>query len=505
MTRDVSRVSRRWVLGGLLGSAFTPAFAAAPLRSPRPVARPLPPAGAAERAARESAEAMIARAQLGGQVSFAVADTESGTLLEARAPDLGQPPASTIKALTACYGLEILGGDHRFSTRMIATGPLREDGRLDGDLVLVGGGDPTLDTDALGDMVTGLHAAGIRSVSGRFRIHRGALPFIAEIAPGQPPQAGYNPPVAGLNLNFNRVYFGWNRESEGYDVVMEARGAQYRPAVALSRMEVVDRAAPVYTYSREAGRDNWTVARQALGNGGARWLPVRRPGIYAAEVAQRIGAARGVDLGEAVVSDDAAVDGRVLIEHRSAPLREILRDMLRYSTNLTAEAVGLAATHARGGRPRTLAASARAMARWAEGRFGVEGLDLADHSGLADTARVSARAMAGFLVRAGGDARLRGLMREISLRDDRGRPIDEHPLTIAAKTGTLNFASGLVGYIAGPGGRDLAFAVFAANMERRAALPDAHAERPPGGRAWLGRARGLQMDMIERWGGMFIL
>ena len=108
------------------------------------------------------------------------------------------------------------------------------------------------------------------------------MPSIPEIDTKQPDHVGYNPGVSGLNLNYNRVHFEWKRVSGGYSVAMDARTERYRPEVAVSRMRVVDRAAPVYTYDEKGGVDTWTVARAALGDGGARWLPVRHPELYAA-------------------------------------------------------------------------------------------------------------------------------------------------------------------------------------------------------------------------------
>jgi D-alanyl-D-alanine carboxypeptidase/D-alanyl-D-alanine-endopeptidase (penicillin-binding protein 4) len=49
----------------------------------------------------------------------------------------------------------------------------------------------------------------------------------------------------------------------------------------------------------------------------------------------------------------------------------------------------------------------------------------------------------------------------------------------------------------------LAFAVFCADLERRAALPREQMERPPGGRSYTRRAKRLQQDLIERWAAMF--
>ena len=53
-------------------------------------------------------------------------------------------PGSTAKLFTEGTALELLGADHRFHTRIYRTGPIERDGTLNGDLVLVAGGDPNL-------------------------------------------------------------------------------------------------------------------------------------------------------------------------------------------------------------------------------------------------------------------------------------------------------------------------------------------------------------------------
>src|SRR5690606_32266820 len=50
-------------------------------------------------------------------------------------------PGSTTKLLTMGSALGLLGADYRFHTRVYRTGPVRSDGTLDGDLVLVASGD----------------------------------------------------------------------------------------------------------------------------------------------------------------------------------------------------------------------------------------------------------------------------------------------------------------------------------------------------------------------------
>ena len=78
------------------------------------------------------------------------------------------PPASVTKALTALYGIQTLGAQFQFRTQLIATGPV-QNGRLQGDLVLLGTGDPQMDTDTLVKLAAALKATGIREVSGRLR------------------------------------------------------------------------------------------------------------------------------------------------------------------------------------------------------------------------------------------------------------------------------------------------------------------------------------------------
>ncbi|MGC9419955.1 MAG: D-alanyl-D-alanine carboxypeptidase, partial [Rhodovulum sp.] len=335
-------------------------------------------------------------------------------------------------------------------------------------------------------------------VRGRFLYDAGALPRLPAIDPGQPAHVGYNPAISGLNLNFNRVHFEWKREGGGYDVTLDARARRFAPAVSVARMQVVDRPGPVYTYSSKGGVDEWTVAQGALGKGGARWLPVRRPALYCAEVFHTLARAAGIALPR---PEEAAgpVAGLVLAEHRSEPLSDILRDMLKYSTNMTAEAVGLSATLARGARPASLTASGAAMGAWLSARVGARKARFVDHSGLGDASRMSAVEMVRTLVDLAPGTGLKGLMKQVHLRDGRGRPIYDHPVEIRAKTGTLNFVSGLAGYVTFPTGRDLAFAIFSADIERRAALGPQELERPAGGRSWITRARRLQMALLERW------
>lgn len=487
MTFETDRYSRRWLLGALLTTAATSACGNPPTTSPRPPAR----AGTVPATARAGADDLVAAAALGGATGYVLADAETGAVLEAGAPDRAMPPASVAKAMTSLYALDRLGSAHRFTTRVLATGPV-SGGNVQGDLILAGSGDPMLSTDQLGDMAAALRARGVTGVTGRYLVWSGALPDIGRIAPDQPDHVGYNPAISGLNLNFNRVHFQWKRGAKGYELTMDARAERFMPAVSMARMSVVNRDLPVYTYTARDGGDQWTVAATALGRAGSRWLPVRHPDRYAAEVFQTLARAQGIRLPDPK-SAASLPAGTVLAQTASTPLTEVLRDMLKYSTNLTAEVVGLTAS----GGPASLSASGQQMTDWARGRYGT-GARFVDHSGLGAASRISAGDMVRALV-AARSSPLPGLMKDIGMRDADGREIKGHPVSVIGKTGTLNFVSGLAGYIQPPRGRRMAYAIFSADVARRDSLPLGQREMPPGGPQWTKRARLLQARLIDRW------
>ncbi len=496
--------SRRSILAGLAASVAQGALAQeASLIAPKTSARPL--ARGEEGVARprpappplpDLAE-VIAAAGLSGQFSCVVADAITGEVLESYQPTLALPPASVAKSLTTLYALDSLGPGYRFKTRVLATGPTVE-GIIQGDIVLAGGGDPTLEADGLATLVAKLSQAGIEGVTGRLILVDAALPRLRHIDSDQPDHVGYNPAISGLNLNFNRVFFEWKRDSDGYDIVMEARAEGVRPSVDMARMRVVDRSVPIYTYTALGGRDDWTVAKGALGKGGGRWLPVRNPTRYAGEVFRTLARDKGITL-PAPQEGDMPASARVLAERSSADLRRILKDMLKYSTNLTAETVGLSASQARGLAVTSLTESSAAMNQFLASRYGMDGAALVDHSGLGEDSRVTSFAMATGLARAGHQGPLPDLMKPVTPRDENGKAVSNSRVRIQAKTGTLNFASALAGYISAPGEREMTFAIFSANLEERAKIPKEDRERPEGSRAWNARSRRLQRKLLTRW------
>ncbi len=432
----------------------------------------------------DKAGEIVAAAKLGGEVAFVVADARG--VLAARDADFMMPPASVTKVVTTLYALEKLGADHRFLTRVLAVGTLRGD-TLEGDLILAGGGDPTLDTDRLGDLAAALAKTGLRGITGRYYFYENALPYQREIAPDQPDHVGYNPAFSGLMLNYNRVNFVWTRANDGWTVGMNAEGLRFVPSVRGVNVKIATRDQPLFTYQAEEPQEIWSVAAPALGTGGSRWLPLRRPAPYAAEVFQTLCAAQGIPLPDAQSLADLPQNTNRLAQDQSAPLAALLQKMLKYSTNITAEAVGLAASGAT-----NQAQSAQKMTDWARDIFGITAV-FGDHSGLGPITRCTAQDMVRIL--RGAQARPTGrilveLLRETELPAQAAR--------ISAKSGTMNFVSGLAGYLH-LGQKTLIFAIFCADIPRRAAIPIADREDPKGGGAWTKRARKMQRALLAHW------
>lgn len=484
----VNPVSRRGFLAGAACSIATGAVAEAPLTSIRPVARV---------ASQNAVQQMIMRSGLAGKVGFAIADAATGDIVEAVLPDLARPPASVTKAFTALYALETLGPDYRFETRLLGTGPVI-DGILEGDLILAGGGDPNLVTDQLAELATSLKESGLREVRGNFLVWDEALTNLAEIDAGQDDYVGYNPTVTGLNLNFNRVHFEWKKEGTDFAISMDARSENFRPAVTSARMRIVDRPSPVFTYRDSGDVDQWTVARRALNDSGSRWLPVRHPALYCAEVLATFARSHGIVLKDArhIAVLPSATE---LAVHRGVPMKQLMRGMLRFSTNITAEAAGLAATALRVGENRGLRTSSLGMARWATERAGAIAPDFVDHSGLGDLSRITAGDMVRFLLADDVAGTLRPILRTIPLVDDNRQRIPNETARVHAKTGTLNFVTSLAGYMRSAKGRDYAFAYFAADMDARERGKLSGSENPPGARSWNTAARSLQNRILRHW------
>ncbi|MDD2284038.1 MAG: D-alanyl-D-alanine carboxypeptidase/D-alanyl-D-alanine-endopeptidase [Paludibacter sp.] len=106
-------------------------------------------------------------------ISLLVKDLKTGKELHSYRANHATIPASTMKVVTTATALEIFGPDYRYETILAYDGRIDAAGVLNGNLYIVGCGDPTLGSSKMGDMnflskwVAATKAAGITKINGR--------------------------------------------------------------------------------------------------------------------------------------------------------------------------------------------------------------------------------------------------------------------------------------------------------------------------------------------------
>ena len=80
-------------------------------------------------------------------VSISVVDITSNQLIGSHRPEKVLVPASSLKLFTTLSSLVKLGKDYQFQTKVEYDGVVDEDGTLQGNLFITGGGDPTFGSD----------------------------------------------------------------------------------------------------------------------------------------------------------------------------------------------------------------------------------------------------------------------------------------------------------------------------------------------------------------------
>ena len=106
-------------------------------------------------------------------VSLLVKDLKTGETLYQYRPNSLATPASTMKLVTTSTILELFGPDFRFETKLKIDGNVTKDSVLNGNLYVIGGGDPTLGSEKLGEKdffpqwIKAVRRAGIKKITGR--------------------------------------------------------------------------------------------------------------------------------------------------------------------------------------------------------------------------------------------------------------------------------------------------------------------------------------------------
>lgn len=323
-----------------------------------------------------------------------VAISVDGNHVAAKNPELAVIPASNEKIVVAAAALESLGEDYRYETTVVADAdPVA--GVLDGDLFLVGGGDPLLSSewyptsnlelypvtsptslDALADEV---QAAGITSISGS---------------------------VVGDDSRYDDEWFapGWGTGVAGLEA---------GPYAALMAND-----------SRVLGHE----------------LKANDPAQGAARELSRMLVDRGISVGGAATTGVAPEGAVELGSVESAPMTDVVAEMLANSDNNTAELVvkeiGLA-ERGEGTRTAGLAVAAELLDEW-----GIDTTDivLADGSGLSLDNRLTCDALITVLQRYPADGPLGAGLPVAGESGTLAEIFVDHPAAgrLTGKTGTLN-------------------------------------------------------------------
>jgi len=436
-------------------------------------------------------------------VGYLVVDLKDKRVLAEQNPDEPFVPASVAKIATFVPALEILGGDHRFTTTLNAEGGIT-DGVLHGSLTLRGGGDPFLTGDDLQALAKQLAASGIKELDGRFLYDATAMIETPEIDSMQPEAADYNSGVSALSVNFNRVRLDWRKNGADRSATATAFSKNLTLPLDSIGAAFADANLPgPYVRTGLPSEDGWLLSPNLPAQGEA-WLPVGNASRVAADAFRAVAAIEGVTLPES--SPGVTPEGaREVARHESSPLIDIAREVLRYSNNLSAELIGLATSRALTGRKLSLEDSASALAAWWRSRLpdaDWTGLFLEHHSGLSAKSRATPRQIVIMLEEAAelpGGTDFNELLRQIGWKGVKG--------SAHVKTGTMSYVRGLAGYIDTVAGHRLVFAIFFNDAEKRAALDSVFDPRvvtiDAQSRSWLSRALKVEGKLTMGWAERF--
>lgn len=474
-------MTRRFLLATLLvGAACARAsapVATLPARTPEPAPPPVNPSPlvVAAPTTRELVRAFVDSVQhapmwRNARWGMLVVDPMRGDTLVAQDADRLFMPASNQKLLTGAIAMERLGPDYRWKTPVLLTGRAR--GRTwQGDLLVVGSGDPSLsDTlqggraaNAFAPVIAALRARGITHIAGRLRAEGDAFP-------GATTGFGwayddfdeeYSAPVDELTFNEGELTLRIRAAAKpGKPVTVERAPTRTYPRLridAVTRDVALEPGAkpePLRAAYDSAGDALVISGTLAVGDSVVTTVSYRHPDDAYLAALQEALADSGIVVQQRAltVRDTAKRASDTLVVLQSASFADVLRRMQKPSQNQIAELLFRTSgrvTSGSGSVDSARAVAARTLAGW-----GVTSADAAyrDGSGLSRHDYVSPRAIVKVLDAmrrsphfaiyrdalpiAGVDGTIRNRMK--------GTPAQGNA---RGKTGTLDKARSLSGYV----------------------------------------------------------
>lgn len=355
------------VLKTLPSSAFRPVAAAAvlvfALPAPAQEKQPTPAVAVGSVAtAAPAAPDYAARLQKlldetrpGGTVGLYVVDGATSEVLFSMNGEEPLKPASNNKLLTTAAGLSLLGPDYRFVTSILVRGTVLN-GTLQGDLIVRGGGDPTISgrfeenkrdvTAIFRRWSDALAAAGIRRITGdvvaddTFFDSEEFHPFWYGDERGE----WYSAEISGLAFNDNCVDLTWSAVNKVPGDLADFRMNPVTSYVQIQNaVRVMARGRVTERYYKRPAKLNDILCTGSLTVDTVKEdsAAVHDGALYAVTVFRDVLTSQGIEvLGRARKLDerfDTSAPLTLVFEHRSPPLTEVVNVINRNSQNFYAE------------------------------------------------------------------------------------------------------------------------------------------------------------------------
>ncbi|NRF67141.1 D-alanyl-D-alanine carboxypeptidase/D-alanyl-D-alanine-endopeptidase [Aquincola sp. S2] len=401
--------------------------------------------------------------------------------------------ASTAKVITALAALDLLGAHYRWRTYAFLGGPLSSDGRLLGDLLIVGGGDSRLRSTDLLAWFERMQRQGLREIWGNVVLDRFAFRLREDDHSNTPPPATDRPhhvrPDA-LTLDEGVLHVNVQAVARGKPLV------QLTPPLAGLKL--------VNELSAEAGCAVWAQAASAPGVAptlalrgrwsagcGSRALtlaPLSHDEFTVRAVEGLWQQAGGRLRGRVIdkrLPDRASLlplgaDGEAVLPHSvhlSEPLPQVIREINKSSDNLGARNLMLSLVRGFPMRAATLAEARQRVDEWLL-RQGLQpgDISLENGSGLSRGERGKPRALVQLLRRAWASNQAQAFIDSLPIAGVDGTLA--HRMTSGKatgsaflKTGTLLDTRALAGYVKTTSGRTYALAALVNHPEAQRATP----------------------------------
>jgi D-alanyl-D-alanine carboxypeptidase/D-alanyl-D-alanine-endopeptidase (penicillin-binding protein 4) len=401
-------------------------------------------------------------------LSIHVRDVDSGATV-LRWHD-GEPrnPASTMKLLTTLVALDVLGPTYRWTTDLYALGAL-EDGRLDGDLLIKGHGDPFLVTERAWQMLRLVRQAGIHSIDGNLLIDDShfEVPDTDPAAFDRQPLRAYNVEPNALLMNFKvvRYWFEPDHERNAVRVWVDpplenlrvenrlalGRGycGGYQRGITITANEAIDKM--IFSGRFPNGCKNYAMARTALSHN-----------EFAYGLFMSVWRESGGEFSGGWMNAKAPEDVEPLVSFDSLSLAEIISRVNKNSNNVMARQILYTLSAEVLGPPGTESGGRDVIENWLL-ETGIEfpHLELDNGAGLSREARISAGEFGALLEHAWRQPYMPEYLASMALSGLDGtlrRRFDDAALTGKAhlKTGSLDDVAAIAGYLQARSGRRFA-------------------------------------------------